>query len=80
MNKSDASILARIRILKGLSEKELDKITGRCDRHRYDPVQVILDRDSASTDVYFVLESEVQVVNYSILGRENQFATFGRGD
>jgi CRP-like cAMP-binding protein len=80
MEKSDASILARIHVLQGQSEKELEKLTGLCDWRRFDPDQLILDRDSTSTDVYFVIEGEVRVVNYSFLGREVQFATFKSGD
>jgi CRP/FNR family transcriptional regulator, cyclic AMP receptor protein len=80
MNKSEASILAQIHIFAGLGEKELSKITKQCDWRRFDPEQMILDRDSPSTDVYFVLEGEVRIINYSILGREVQFATLQPGE
>lgn len=80
MEKPEASILARMHILDGLSENELTRITDQCDWRRYDRDQLILDRDSTSTDVYFVLEGEVRVVNYSVLGREVRFATFQPGE
>jgi len=40
------------------------------------PDQQILDRESTSTDVHFVIEGEVRIVNYSIAGREVQLASF----
>ena len=79
MTEPEASILARVHILNGLNEKELPKITSQCDWRRYDPEQLILDRDSPSMDVYFVREGEVRAVNYSYLGREVQFTTLHPG-
>ncbi len=80
MDKSEASMLARIQLLEGLSERDLKKIAGQCQWRRYAPDQQILDRDSTSTDVYFVIEGEVRIVNYSLAGREVQLASFAPGD
>lgn len=80
MATSEASKLAQLHVLEGLSEKDLKRIARQCTWRRFAPDQQILDRDSTSTDVYFVIEGEVRIVNYSIAGREVQLAAFTPGD
>lgn len=80
LDTSEISLLAQLHLLEGLSEKDLKKIAGQCEWRRYPPDQLILDRDSDSTDVYFVMEGDVRIVNFSIAGREVQLATLSPGD
>lgn len=40
---------------------------------RYKPNETIIDRESESRDVYFVVEGRVRVVNFSMSGREVTF-------
>ncbi len=80
MDNSEASMLANLHVLEGLSAKELKKIATQCEWRNYAPDQQILDWDSTTTDVYFVIEGEVRIVNYSIAGREVRFASFTPGD
>ncbi|NQU73032.1 MAG: Crp/Fnr family transcriptional regulator [Rhodospirillales bacterium] len=73
-------MLAHIHVLEGVGEKERKKIAGQCQWRQFVAEEQILDRDSSSSDVYFVVDGEVRVVNYSIAGREVQFASFRPGD
>jgi CRP/FNR family transcriptional regulator, cyclic AMP receptor protein len=78
--KTEASKLSHIHVLEGLSVNQLGKVARLCQWRRYDADQQILDRDSDSTDVYFVIEGEVRIVNYSFAGKEVQFASAMPGD
>ena len=80
MEKSKESMLAHILVLEGIGDKERKKIAGQCQWRQFVAEEQILDRDSGSSDVYFVIDGEVRVVNYSMAGREVQFASFRPGD
>ncbi len=72
--------LAGINILAGLDPAELRQIEGLCSWRRFPTDQLILDRESTSTDVYFVVAGEVRIVNFSLAGREIEFAAVHAGD
>ena len=48
----------------------LDTLEQRCRWQRFAAQTQIIDQNSDSNDVYFVLEGRVRVVNYSMSGRE----------
>lgn len=47
---------------------------------RYSPYEQIIDRDSASTDVFFIVRGRARIVNYSVTGREIAFDDLTEGD
>jgi CRP-like cAMP-binding protein len=80
MQDTATAALAGVAMFAGLERADLDSIERACRWVRYSADQLILDRDSTSTDVYFVVEGEVRIVAYSAAGREIQFAIVGAGD
>jgi CRP/FNR family cyclic AMP-dependent transcriptional regulator len=70
MAEPGSELLREIGLLKGLSASELDRVTRNCGWKTYAAQEQIIDRQSESTDVFFVVEGRVRVVNYSVSGRE----------
>jgi len=66
---AEQSTLANIGLLAGLSQKELVQVEKACRWRRYAAHQQIIDRDSHSRDVFFVVSGKVRIVNYSYSGR-----------
>ena len=62
--------LASIDLLVELAPRERQAIEQNCRWKRYDPHEQIIDRQSETSDVCFVVEGNVRVVNYSLSGRE----------
>ncbi len=61
--------LAGIRLLSGLDKGQLADIEKNCRWRRYAPHQQIIDKESTTRDVCFVVSGRVRVVNYSFSGR-----------
>jgi len=68
-----------ITLLADLPAAELRRLEQRCTWRRYAPDEQILDRSSTSRDVFFVAQGEVEVVNFSLSGREVAYAAVGQG-
>lgn len=62
--------LSTVDLLEGLSEKALQDLEQRGRWRRFVAEEQILDRDSDTRDVFFVVEGSVEVINYSFSGRE----------
>jgi len=62
--------LSGIDLLEGFSNKELKAVEKCCSWRRYSAQEQIIGRQSKTTEVFFVVEGRVRVVNYSISGRE----------
>lgn len=71
--------LGHIRLLSPLNEEDRQRLAQRCRWRRYANNEQILDQDSDDHDVYFVVDGDVQVVNYSLTGREIAFARVSAG-
>jgi CRP-like cAMP-binding protein len=71
--------LSVIKLLRDLPQPRLQAIERQCSWRRYAPEEQILDRDSESRDVFLVVEGAVEVVNYSITGREVAFGQVKAG-
>ncbi len=71
--------LAGISILAGLSPAEMALVEQSCTWRRYKRGEQILDRNSPSRDVFFVVEGSVAIVNYSVSGREVAYASVPAG-
>lgn len=59
-----------VALLTDLTAAERAAIEQQCRFKRYAPHEQIIDRQSESRDVHFVLRGEARVVNYSMAGRE----------
>ncbi len=69
MSDEERSSLAKVELLAGLSQKELHQVEKACRWRRYASHQQVIDRDSNSRDVFFVVSGRVRIVNYSYSGR-----------
>lgn len=65
--------LADIPFLAPLGDSARSALEQRARWVRYKANDTIIDRESESRDVYFVVEGRVRVVNFSISGREISF-------
>jgi CRP-like cAMP-binding protein len=59
-----------IPLLSALTRAERDELVRQCRFKRYDAGEHIIDGQSDSRDVYFIIEGTARVVNYSVSGRE----------
>lgn len=75
----DGDALDGIALLEALNDLERMQVVESCSWRRYTAGEQILDRDSETTDVLFITEGEVRVVNYSASGRETAFAVIQAG-
>lgn len=71
--------LDEIALLDGLPAEEMRALEQRCAWRRYAVGEQILDRSSNSRDVFFVVSGKVNVVNFSLSGREVAYADIGAG-
>lgn len=73
------SLLSGIELLGGLGDAELTALEQACRYKRFAAREQVIDRESQTRDVYFVVRGAVRVVNYSLLGREIAFDEVGAG-
>jgi CRP-like cAMP-binding protein len=71
--------LEAIEIFSGLSAEERSRIAALCQWRVFEKDQYILDKDDQETDVYFITEGSVRILNYSLAGREVSYADIGAG-
>ena len=70
MSEQELENLFGIELLSELDSGDLKKIEKACSFKRYADQEQIIDRQSETTDVFFVISGDVRVVNYSLSGRE----------
>ena len=70
MSEQELENLSGIDLLSDLDSGDLKKIEEACSFKRFADQEQVIDRQSESTDVYFVISGDVRVVNYSLSGRE----------
>jgi CRP-like cAMP-binding protein len=75
-----ARSLAEIEIFRDLDRDELARIEARCRWRHLQSGEVVLDAGSESRDVFFIVEGAVDIVNFSLTGREVAFANLPAGD
>ncbi len=80
MPKKETESLAQIDLLSGLKPAELKKIEKSASFKRYGDHEQIIDRNSDSSDVFFIVEGNIRVINYSLSGREITFDDLTDGD
>jgi CRP-like cAMP-binding protein len=71
--------LGQVALLRHLPPRELRELDERCAWRRVAAGEHILDRDSESRDVFYVVKGAVQVKNYSASGREIALAMITAG-
>lgn len=69
----DRSMMSQIGLFSDLKASELARIEQICRYRRFSADEHVVDRDSTSTDVYFLVRGRVRIVNYSMSGREITF-------
>ena len=72
--------LGVVHLLSGLDKVSLAKLEGQCSWKNAKEGEQLLNRESDSRDVFFVVRGRVRIVNYSSSGREIAFAFAGAGD
>lgn len=71
--------LSQIKLLADLPAGALAQLEKRCSWRTYSPQEQIIDRQSTTRDVYFIVGGKVRVVNYSLSGREVAFDEIPQG-
>lgn len=79
MTTSKIRSLEHFKLLACLPDKERQALEQRCAWRDCRKDEQIIDRDSESRDVYFIVAGAVRVVNYSYSGREVSYDDVGRG-
>ena len=83
MAEANPKLLEGVKLLKGLKPVDVAKLEEYCRYKKFPAGEQILDRQSQTTDVFFVVRGKVRIVNYSLSGREitlddvNQGGHFG---
>ncbi|MCG8358153.1 MAG: Crp/Fnr family transcriptional regulator [Kiloniellales bacterium] len=72
--------LEHIELLKGVDEEQLRRLESRCRWRRYGIGDKIFDRGDSGRQVFFVIEGRVNVVDFTLSGREVAFASAVAGD
>jgi CRP/FNR family cyclic AMP-dependent transcriptional regulator len=65
--------LGNIPLLADLPEKALSDLAKRCSWRKFVAGELIINRQSDSCDLYFIVEGRSRVVNFSLSGREVTF-------
>ena len=73
MSADQAYKLSNIELLSDLSNDALATLEKRCSWRNFAPQEQIIDRQSTTRDVYFIVTGRVRVVNFSLSGREVAF-------
>jgi CRP-like cAMP-binding protein len=75
-----ARTLAGIELLQALDAQQLHVLERRCSWRKWRPGEQIIDRETMSNDVYFIVRGRARVVDYSSSGnREVIFDELGDG-
>lgn len=73
-------LLSGVGLFRSLTDEELSGIEQMCRYRRFASGELIVDRDSPSNEVYFVVRGRVRIVNFSMSGREVTFDERSHGD
>ncbi|MFQ5467201.1 MAG: Crp/Fnr family transcriptional regulator [Kiloniellaceae bacterium] len=78
MSGGDGRSLAGVGLFEGLDEADRRHLEGHCHWRHFRAGETILDRGGESSEVLFIVEGAVNIVNYSLSGREIAYATLRR--
>ena len=79
MPETGSSRLQGIELLSDLDGKDLDALEKSCRWKQYAANEQIIDRQSDTRDVIFVVRGKVRIVNFSLSGREITLDDLGEG-
>jgi len=79
MSEAGTTTLEGFALLASLSMAERERYARLCRWRRYGANEQIIDSQSDSRDVFFVVKGMVRVVNYSLSGREVTLDNIGAG-
>ncbi len=79
MTQTATQSLDNIPLLAELTPAERDELARLCRWKRFQAGEQIIDSESSSRDIYFVVSGMVRVVNFSISGREVTLDDIGPG-
>ncbi len=79
MAADQAFSLGDIKLLSELQSEALQILEKRCSWRNFSAQEQIIDRQSNTRDVYFVVTGRVRVVNFSMSGREVAFDEIAAG-
>jgi CRP-like cAMP-binding protein len=71
--KAVSESLEHVELLGALTAAERRAVERRCRWKHFAKDEQIIDRETDSTDVYFIASGAVRIVNYSLAGREITF-------
>lgn len=80
MSDKKSGNLSGVDLLSELKPADIKKLEQSCTFKRYTAQEQIIDRQSEATDVFFVIDGSVRVVNYSLSGREITLDDLPQGD
>jgi len=72
--------LSGIRLFEGLDREEIRRLESRCRWRRFKTGETVIERGSDTRDVLFIVAGAVNIVNFSLSGREIAYATLRAGD
>ncbi len=73
MAELESTSLIGIELLSDLPTKALEALSKRCSWRTYQVNEQVINRQSDSCDLYFIVDGRARVVNYSLSGREVTF-------
>jgi len=77
--KPGAQTLAQVQLFAALPAAQRQALEKRCRWRTYKEDEQIIDRETDTQDVFFVVSGRARVVNYSAAGREVSFDDIGPG-
>jgi len=80
VNQLNPGSLAKVYMLGSLTDAESRALEKACKWKRYSASEQIIDRQNETTDICFVVEGKVRIVNYSLSGREITLDDHAAGD
>jgi CRP/FNR family cyclic AMP-dependent transcriptional regulator len=72
--------LRGVRLLEGLDNVALERLSGALDWRRFEAGQQVITRNAPDRDVYLVIAGKVQVVAFSASGRQITYREMGAGE
>ena len=72
--------LADIGLFEDLDEAERHRLERRCTWRRYGAGETVFERGSESREVLFIIDGAVNILDFSLSGREVAYATLRAGD
>ncbi len=80
MRVETSRTLAGIELFEDLDEAERHRLESRCTWRRYASGATVLERGSECREVLFIIDGAVNILDFSLSGREVAYATLRPGD